>query len=468
MQLKCAKYLNEACIPFIKFYVTFSVRWVKHRPDSALNCTGVNDRPHYMTDIPLSLDKAPVTQPDTSIQAGAMEQTIPFQFTGTGTEYFKIWIVNILLSIITLGIYSAWATVRTKRYFYGNTLFDKASFEYHATPMQILKGRIVALVLGLIVVLTTQFAPDIGSLLLVVIFLLSPWAIVSGLRFNARMSSYRNVRFDFKGKVGRAYYIMILVPVLFALVLGVIGFGVFNMTQTVPYFSTEIGKLIVGLMFVILFIGLYLVIPYMQKLFAAFFINASLYGQGVFSTTIQSRYFYWVYIQAFLIAFLIGLVVLGIVFGFMGLTVSDFDFSSEEVVGGMLITLLMLLSVFIIPIYLLSLLVGLFLLAFVRAKIRNYTYNSTQLDTVLHFQANTSFLALWGIYLLNLLLLIVTLGLAHPWNKVRLARYEAHTLWGEITGSLDQYVSQRQAEQSSLGDQIGDVFDLEVSSGLGL
>ena len=43
--------------------------------------------------------------------------TNPVQFNGRGGEFFGIWIVNILLSIITLGIYSAWAKVRTKRYF---------------------------------------------------------------------------------------------------------------------------------------------------------------------------------------------------------------------------------------------------------------------------------------------------------------------------------------------------------------
>jgi len=41
-----------------------------------------------------------------------------FEFRGDGMEYFKIWIVNILLTILTLGIYSAWATVRNNRYFY--------------------------------------------------------------------------------------------------------------------------------------------------------------------------------------------------------------------------------------------------------------------------------------------------------------------------------------------------------------
>lgn len=42
----------------------------------------------------------------------------PIEFTGTAGEYFGIWIVNILLTIVTVGFYSAWAKVRRKRYFY--------------------------------------------------------------------------------------------------------------------------------------------------------------------------------------------------------------------------------------------------------------------------------------------------------------------------------------------------------------
>jgi uncharacterized membrane protein YjgN (DUF898 family) len=69
-----------------------------------------------------------------------------FRFTGNGREYFAIWIVNLLLSIITLGIYSAWAKVRREQYFHRNTLLDDQPFEYTGNPVRILIGRIVALV----------------------------------------------------------------------------------------------------------------------------------------------------------------------------------------------------------------------------------------------------------------------------------------------------------------------------------
>jgi Zn-dependent protease with chaperone function len=75
---------------------------------------------------------------------------ILFEFKGNGSEYFRIWVVNILLSVVTLGIYSAWAKVRRKQYFYGNTRVNGAGFEYLGSPAKILKSRLI--VGGLLVI----------------------------------------------------------------------------------------------------------------------------------------------------------------------------------------------------------------------------------------------------------------------------------------------------------------------------
>ena len=70
-------------------------------------------------------------------------------FNGKAGEYFGIWIVNLLLTLITFGVYSPWAKVRRKKYFYNNTLIDNVGFDYHAKPIAILKGRAIAFVLFL-------------------------------------------------------------------------------------------------------------------------------------------------------------------------------------------------------------------------------------------------------------------------------------------------------------------------------
>ena len=71
----------------------------------------------------------------------------PFEFRGNSAEYFRIWVINLALSLLTLGIFSAWAKVRRERYFYGNTWVAGAPFEYLASPINVLKGRLIAFAL---------------------------------------------------------------------------------------------------------------------------------------------------------------------------------------------------------------------------------------------------------------------------------------------------------------------------------
>src|SRR4051812_18779611 len=75
------------------------------------------------------------------------ESRYPVEFTASAGEYFRIWMVNLALTILTPGIYSAWAKVRKKRYFYGHTRIDGDNFDYRANPIAILKGRVIAAVL---------------------------------------------------------------------------------------------------------------------------------------------------------------------------------------------------------------------------------------------------------------------------------------------------------------------------------
>ena len=145
-----------------------------------------------------------------------------FEFSGNGFEFFRIWIVNILLGIVTLGIYSAWAKVRTLRYFYGNTSLDGASFEYLAEPLQILKGRLVAFALLLLYMLADQFVPLLGAVLMLVFFCAFPWIMVRGLAFRNYYSAWRGVRFGFDGRIGEAYKVFLLWPLLGLLTVGLL------------------------------------------------------------------------------------------------------------------------------------------------------------------------------------------------------------------------------------------------------
>lgn len=125
------------------------------------------------------------------------QNSIPFEFTGTATQFFGIWIVNILLIIITLGVYLPWAKVRTQRFFYGNTLLNDAPFDYLASPLAILKGWAVALAAIIIYNILSEFFPLASLLFLPLIALVTPWIVVRALAFRMRNTAWQNIRFGF-------------------------------------------------------------------------------------------------------------------------------------------------------------------------------------------------------------------------------------------------------------------------------
>jgi uncharacterized membrane protein YjgN (DUF898 family) len=145
---------------------------------------------------------------------------VPIVFSGSGSEYFKIWLVNIILSVITLGIYSAWAKVRRKQYFYGNTKIMGSSFEYLAKPINILKGRLIVAGFFILYSVISSIAPIVSGIMSLVFILILPWLIVRALTFNARNSAFRNVRFGFKGSIMDAVKVYILWPLAGTLTLG--------------------------------------------------------------------------------------------------------------------------------------------------------------------------------------------------------------------------------------------------------
>ena len=161
-----------------------------------------------------------VSAQETSQQDGDDVARVPLEFSGSGSEYFKIWLVNIILSVITLGIYSAWAKVRRKQYFYGNTRILGSSFEYLAKPINILKGRLIVAGFFILYSVISSVVPIVSGIMSLVFILILPWLIVRALTFNARNSVLRNVRFGFKGGIMEAVKVYILWPLAGTLTLG--------------------------------------------------------------------------------------------------------------------------------------------------------------------------------------------------------------------------------------------------------
>ena len=136
-------------------------------------------------------------------------------YSGDSSEYFRIWIVNIFLTIITLGIYSAWAKVINTKYIYQNINIDGHRLDYIADPVNILIGRLIATAFLVVFYLIAIFLPEaVYWLMLLVLFFLSPLIINRSLSFQYRMTTYRNVRFNFTGTYSESLWYFMLLPFL--------------------------------------------------------------------------------------------------------------------------------------------------------------------------------------------------------------------------------------------------------------
>ncbi|HHE74335.1 MAG TPA: DUF898 domain-containing protein, partial [Desulfobacteraceae bacterium] len=198
------------------------------------------------TDKVKKADRAPaeedVSADPESSQEGDGVSKVPFEFSGSGSEYFKIWLVNIILSVITIGIYSAWAKVRRKQYFYGSTKLFGSSFEYLADPVKILKGRLIVVGFFILYSALSNLLPLVSGIMSLVFILILPWLIVRSLVFNARNSALKNVRFGFKGSIKEAVKVYILWPLAAALTLGALSPYVFFRQKKFVVENTVYGR----------------------------------------------------------------------------------------------------------------------------------------------------------------------------------------------------------------------------------
>ncbi len=127
------------------------------------------------------------------------------QFFGKGGELFSIWIVNMLLQIVTLGLYYPWAKAKTLTYMYGASEFEGSRLQFHGTGKEMFKGFIKAMGLIIIIYLLYFFLMSQQQIfiatitLLLGIFSFLPLALHGSYRYRMSRTSWRGIRFGYRG-----------------------------------------------------------------------------------------------------------------------------------------------------------------------------------------------------------------------------------------------------------------------------
>jgi uncharacterized membrane protein YjgN (DUF898 family) len=330
------------------------------------------------------------------------------EFTGSTKEYFRIWIVNLFFTLVTLGIYSAWAKVRKKRYFYGSTKVDGDSFDYFASPKAILKGRILAFAVFVTYALLGELYPKSHYVFWLIAFAALPWLVLRALSFNARNSAFRGLRFDFtatRKEAVRVYIGMVLVVIL-------------TLGLALPWFMARVKQ---------------------------FILSHHALGTTQVGCEIPARTFYGIYIKAtlLLLATAVPLMVL------FGMAVTKLDLP-EWASGLVFVAPMAVFYAIYAAVY-----------AYTQARTANLMWNNAY-GPGIRFSSTLSARRLGKLYLGNIVAAALSAGLLIPWAVVRTLRYRLESFAMIVEGAPVHEASPALARVGAAGQELGDMFNLDL------
>jgi uncharacterized membrane protein YjgN (DUF898 family) len=358
------------------------------------------------------------------------------QFSGRGGEYFRIWVVNLLLTLLSFGIYSAWAKVRKTRYFYQNTQLDGHAFDYHGRPLAILRGRMLAVVLLVAYSWSFDISRTVGLVTIAVLCLAGPWLFMKAQQFRFRNSSWRGLRFGFDANLAAAY--RTLLPLLL-----------------IWFSGTILGALLVPMTVLgVVGIATGLLLPLMHHALKRYQHARISYGNVAATFKPALGRFYFVYFKGLLLLFVTAAIgsfaALGVMwvanllrrtFGFEGQ--GDTQLAAMVAAGG--VGLIAYLGVW----------------PYFSTRLQQIVWGNSHLASV-GFETR---IRAWPLLLLVLKcvsLTVITLGLYWPYAAVALARYRIENMEVIAPAALNDAVTGVSARTVAAGEGAADVFGLDV------
>lgn len=333
---------------------------------------------------------------------------IPVSYYGRGGEVLKLHIVNLLLNIITLGIYSFWGKTRIRRYMTSHLSIAQDRFEYTGTGKELLVGALKALVIFLPIVLLMGI-PVVNIVAYIAFFAILSVALFLALRYRLSRTRWRGIRFSLGGSV-KDYLILSLKRTLINVVT--LGWK----------------------------------IPQSDLMKWSYIANNMSYGDTKFSFAGDVSRLQKTHIKTLAIAGLCF--ILGPAFGGMMVAAAKSADSDAAIVPG------------IILIYA-GLGCGLFARLWYYAALWQEKFRGLKIGQ-LRFKSYVTGSGMAKLYIVNMLMIIFTLGLAKPIAAQRVLRYHAQNL--KIGGDINELIAEqaKPAEKSAIGDALAaDVgFDL--------
>ena len=337
-------------------------------------------------------------------------------FWGQGRSLFGIFIVNTFLTLVTLGIYSFWGRVRVREYLNSQTSFAGGRFAYHGTGKELFMGWLKAvLIFGVPYVFFSympvfwneipQLIPNVIAGLLVLCFI--PVAVVGAHRYRLSRTSWRNIRFSFRGCI-----------------------------------SDYMKLWFKGSLLSVLTLGFYY--PYFENARRAYLTTHSQIGNHAFEYEGQGKDLLKIYGKAFGLYLLTIAVMEALLLGGLGLIGKSItDLPALMMATGFLVVM--------------SLVAGIVPWFYLQAAKQRYFWGRTHIGEA-QFVSTVTAWKLFELRVGHLILLITTLGLAWPWVQTRNLQFFYYYLG--LHGPLDfSRIEQDALDASPTGEELAGFFD---------
>jgi len=310
-----------------------------------------------------------------------MENYHRLNYTPKGGAFFLLELKNLIFTLFTLGLYYPWAKASRLRFHYGYTSIGENSFQFRGTGNEMFLGFLKAILLlfaleacliyGLLEDDQDLILLGLGILYIGTLFII-PLSLHGTMRYRLAKTSFRGIRFGYRGDLKELVILMIKNFILTLITLGIYA----------PWAYVEIRKYIM---------------------------SKTRFGSCRFNFDGNGGDLFWMYIKA----------------------------------------------IFLTPLTL-----GIYLLFFYR-NLFHFAAKHTTLEhegQVARFETNFSASDVLLIYVLQAILLPITIGIGYPWIRTAVLEIVINSLRiGPI--DLEKVIQTEEKYDDASGDALGDAMD---------
>lgn len=385
------------------------------------------------------------------------------RFSGTGGEYFRVWIVNLLLSIITLGLYTPWARRRSARYFYDHTQIAGSPLEFTAP----LRKMVVSFILFALLYLAYKIAAETGQDTMVLVFIigaaaLAPYIWGSAMRFRLASTRWRGLQLHFAAGWKDVYLASWPIFVMAALWIA-ISFGL-------EVLAADLGAPAVrkprGVQFPVVsapmwgLIALGVVISLLCIIRVEFNYKSLLVLRaGIGQQRGRWKPVYGDFVRIWVATIVVFLLGVALILAMGTSAIYTLQAMFQQARGPALFILVFLV---VIGIFLGLVLASAPARAYREARMFRLIWSNVGLGQIARFKCDLRHWAFVRLRIKNILLTLLTLGFYRPYARVSEYRLKADSVTLHVKGGLDQLVGELVKQQEGLGDALADAAGLDI------